>query len=625
MQFFTFLVNSIIFLVKLQLNTTLTRIYSHTFYHKALLGIFLICLFAYPLIAQNNLQLSKKEATSLVTTYLDSSWNNIYLNLDTAQAYNKRALVIAENFDLLENKAAVYSHMGIYFELKGNYDSAIYYHLAGIELLDALDTLPSNLINAYHNLSDCYKTFQNTSKALEAIEKSLQLARQFNRPEDIPYALFGIANIHFELLEYDLSIDYFQKVITYFPTDTTNNLRWYSYANIGKSYLNLNELDSAKKYFELYQYAASIKIGKTRYDDMHVARTLYEYNLSIGNYSISKEQLEKSFRLANHIGLQNEIATCLQHYSTYFETIGNMDSAFYYYKRYESLLDSIESSEVRGRIIEMETKYETAKKENKILELEGEAQVTKARNILLSAVSVLMGLIVVIIFLFYNSNRKKSKKLAEQNQIIQESYREIENLIRESHHRIKNNLQVVSSLLKMQSKNVQSEEAKASLVEAFNRVKTIALLHQKLQGSETFKSIRLNDFIQQLIDNIKLSLTSSETAHKIICKVEPIEVETDQSISIGLIVNELITNSVKYSNNGKASEVTVELIKLEKEYKLSVSDNGVGFPEDFDPEATRSLGFKIVKSLVTKLHGKLLIKNENGAVIQIIIPSKKIV
>src|SRR5690606_6248108 len=104
------------------------------------------------------------------------------------------------------------------------------------------------------------------------------------------------------------------------------------------------------------------------------------------------------------------------------------------------------------------------------------------------------------VFIFLIDSRRKSKLLSHKNKLIQDAYNEIENLIRESHHLIKNNLQVVSSLLKLQSKSVKSAEARASLLEAFNRVKAIAVLHQKLQGSNTFKTVKMDDFIRQLVD-----------------------------------------------------------------------------------------------------------------------------
>lgn len=619
-----FLVNGIIFLVKLHLNTRLARNYTHTFYPNKFFTTCFLLFSLFNLKAQSAQNLEGKKANNLIVNYLDSSWECMYTNLDKMEVHIKEAMFLAKKFDFKVRKARIHAHFGFYYEHRGNYDSAIYHHLKGIEILESHDSLRYKLVDAYHNLSGAYSTFDNSFKTLESIEKSLSIAKELKMDDDIPYAHVNLGIVHSHMDNDSLALLNYRKAVAHFHTDTMNPIKVVSYANMGKIFVALNENDSAKKYFDIYQASVFNNPNSTPFDDMHVARTFYEYNLSVGNYAQSKLYLDTAYHLAMDLELQNEIAVELNQYSNFYETVGNSDSALFYFKKFRNLVDSLESSEVRGKIVEMETKYKTAKKENKILELEGQAEITEARNTLLNVLSIFFAIIIITILIFYNINRKKSKKLAEQNTIIQQSHKEIENLIRESHHRIKNNLQVVSSLLKMQSKNVQSEEAKMSLVEAFNRVKTIALLHQRLQGSQTFTLIRLNEFITQLTDNIRASISAQNNDLKIISDVIPIEVDTDQSISIGLIINELITNSVKYAFDDEPGIVKIELQQDNGQLHLTVSDNGKGFPDNFDPQEGSSLGFKIVKSLVTKLHAKMKVENDNGAVIQIHIPIKKL-
>ena len=386
--------------------------------------------------------------------------------------------------------------------------------------------------------------------------------------------------------------------------------------NLGSEYLVLNMVDSASKYISNHEKLASSVDGNL-YTQMNSVKLYSMFYLAVEDYDKAIGSIRKHHNIARALKNPGNQLISLDLLAEYHEKTKNLDSALYYFRASKSFNDSLKSSEVKSNIAEIETAFRTAEKEKKIIQLETQSKLAKSRNLLLTGLSIAFALIIIIVSVFYFQNRKKSRKLAKQNTIIQESYEEIENLIRESHHRIKNNLQVVSSLLKMQSKNVHSNEAKSSLMEAFNRVKTIALLHQRLQGSQSFKNIKVKDFIEQLTGNIKHSLTTDESEIELKTNLLDIEIETDDTISIGLIINELITNSIKYGFPDKKGILEVNLFKTDSELVLEVKDNGIGFPENFDPLSGKSLGFKIVKSLATKLKAQLEVKNENGAIIQI--------
>ena len=619
-----FLVKSIIFLVKLHLTSRLTIHYTITFLRFFATPFLVALLFSTGLQAQVKQKSKFQDYETTIYAYLDSSWENMYQNLDSMRYFTTRAMVLAKSLKKPLVKAQVHGHFGVYYELAGDYDSSIYHHLKGVEIIESIDTAREMLINVYHNISDAYQTFENPAKALEYVEKSIEITKELGKDEELPFAFFNLSSIYNSIDSTNLAIEYLQKTINFFSFDTINLLKLSAFANLGSIFLESNELDSAKKYFDLYYGQSQNYEGLTLYDKMNVARTLMKYSFRIGELRKAKVYLDEAFDYAKQLGITDEIAINHSNYSTYFERIGLIDSAFYHYRKADELSDSINGTEIQAKIAEIEAKYETAKNENKILELENEAEVSHAQNTLLLVLVSFFGLIVIIISIFFNINRRKSKKLQEQNLIIQESYEEIENLIRESHHRIKNNLQVVSSLLKMQSKSVNSEEARTSLLEAFNRVKTIALLHQRLQGAQTFKVIQLKDFITQLTDSIRNSLTSQSSTIDIVLDIPPLEIDTDRSISFGLIINELITNSIKYAFENNKGKIVVSLAISENELKLTVTDDGKGFDDNFDLEKSKSLGFKIVKSLTLKLGGELVITNRKGAHVQINIPRKTV-
>ena len=171
----------------------------------------------------------------------------------------------------------------------------------------------------------------------------------------------------------------------------------------------------------------------------------------------------------------------------------------------------------------------------------------------------------------------------------------------------------------MQSRNVDTFKAQMALNEAHNRIKTIAMMHQNLQGSESFKKVPVHEFVLQLTENIKSSMLTYDSNATIITDLDKVEVSTDHSIAIGLIVNELITNSIKYGLRGNES-ITVSLKVNISNINLTVSDTGPGFPPNFDHRNTSTLGFRIVNSLTTKLKGTLSVDSIDGASVQISIP-----
>ena len=203
--------------------------------------------------------------------------------------------------------------------------------------------------------------------------------------------------------------------------------------------------------------------------------------------------------------------------------------------------------------------------------------------------------------------------------MIEQQLVEINTLAKESHHRIKNNLQVVSSLLKLQSNHVASSSAKTALTEAYGRVRTIALIHQKLYKDDSFSKVNLEEFLHQLLSNIS---TSMGNEHMIVVSenIELIWMKVDAAIFIGLIVNELVTNSFKYAfDEEEQGEINVSIRKKGELVEIEVRDNGNGYSQEMLTEQKEAFGLNIVRSLLRIFKGQLEIFNENGAVSKVVL------
>ena len=205
----------------------------------------------------------------------------------------------------------------------------------------------------------------------------------------------------------------------------------------------------------------------------------------------------------------------------------------------------------------------------------------------------------------------------KSEQLIRDSLQEKEVLLREIHHRVKNNLQVISSMLELQAALVKDPSARTSLQEGRNRVMSMALIHQKLYQSEDISQVHMDSYIQSLVADLVYAFGVDE--EKILMKVEAdaVRLNLDTAIPFGLLVCELVTNAIKYAftlgREGEKGEVVVSFCEREDgNYLLTVSDNGIGLPEEFDLNSAASLGLKLVHSLVEQLGGEVSLAEASG-------------
>ena len=223
----------------------------------------------------------------------------------------------------------------------------------------------------------------------------------------------------------------------------------------------------------------------------------------------------------------------------------------------------------------------------------------------------------------------RQARLSEENESktkdLEASLKEKEILLKEIHHRVKNNLQIIQSLLYLQSKNVRDQNSLNLFRESQNRVKSMALIHENLYRSGDFANINFHDYIKSLTGHLLQTYKSGEPNIKIKLNISDVSFSIDQGIPCGLIVNELVSNSLKYAfPHDNSGEIEISLNtdnrlfdSSVKRYILKVSDNGIGMPKDFDFIASDSLGIKLVHNLVNQLDGDIVFDSETGTCVTV--------
>lgn len=203
------------------------------------------------------------------------------------------------------------------------------------------------------------------------------------------------------------------------------------------------------------------------------------------------------------------------------------------------------------------------------------------------------------------------RMIAEEK--IKASLKEKEVLLREIHHRVKNNLQIISSLLSLQSAYVDDDKSSELFQDSQNRIKSMALIHEELYQSKNLDGIDSADYIQRMVANLFHSFSVDPNRISTHFELDEIFFNIETSIPCGLIITELVTNALKYAfPDDRKGEITIKLKKLDDRYLLIISDNGVGIPDKYMEDNVSTFGLILVRSLVKQLDGKLEIRKNKG-------------
>jgi two-component sensor histidine kinase len=226
---------------------------------------------------------------------------------------------------------------------------------------------------------------------------------------------------------------------------------------------------------------------------------------------------------------------------------------------------------------------------------------------------------------------QKQKEINQQNQIIQNLTAdkgrlldEKDWLLKEVHHRVKNNLQIVMSLLNTQSAFLKNNAALAAIRESQNRVQAIALIHQKLYSSSNVAYIDIAVYISELVNYLADCYDAHDRGIRFEQQIEPVKLDVAQAIPVGLMLNEAITNAIKYAFPHGRGYVNISLGSLDdNNIMLNIADNGIGLPHDFEIKEASSLGMEMMKALSKQLDGNFKMENNDGVVITLVFRAEK--
>lgn len=396
---------------------------------------------------------------------------------------------------------------------------------------------------------------------------------------------------------------------------------------LGSYYLKTNDLVTASDYYQkALLINQKLQNNKALVENHNQLGTIY---FRQKNTTKAEEAYQQALMLARMLNNSYYIRQASDALSRIFATKGNYKNAYEMSLLLKQVTDSLSQNETKQKLLQARLSYDslqqiekTATYQKGILQKQAEIESSKKITYLIAAGMALALLLAFSFYRSYQNTKKSNKKIAlqqketeEKKEIIESSLKEKEILLKEIHHRVKNNLQIVSSLLNLQANRTNSEELKKTINEAKNRISSMALLHQKIYQSGNLSSIDFQAYIEQMVQSMEAGFNTSKKDITYTIQTNGIILDIDTSIPLGLIINELLTNSYKYAFTDQASgAINIILNKKNAEdMELHISDNGKGFPPDFDVSTLNSLGLKLVKGLSNQLKGTIRFENNNGA------------
>lgn len=531
-------------------------------------------------------------------------WNDNQQSLHFAELYDSIAQNNSEEFYKGKGK----NFQGMCYYIRGDIDVAINYYLQAIQHFEqAKDSLFVGIL--YNNIGAAYKYREKDDETIKYYKKALEYFYAINDEPWINRVNVNLAILLAASKRYDEAIAYDLEAMEYFRAIGDHHTQGSIMANIGAIY------------FTTKKYQKCINISKEAMEYVDIDQDATIILMCQNNIAISYLRLKQPYKAKEYIdkamlweekyeGLEFK-KTTLGAMSEFYELTGDYEKALLYYKDYEVVKDSFFNEVKDQAVVEATTKYETEKKEQeiKLLNTTTENQQLKIAQSKRQSNFFILGIIglsLLALVLFY-AFRTKQKLLSEK-----------ELLLKEIHHRVKNNLQIVTSLLNIQERRITDQEAIAAIKESKTRVESMALIHQSLYQNNDLSNVNAKDYVQQLITYIFNTYKVNQDKVDYQLEIEKLQMDLDTLIPLGLIINELVSNALKHAFKAEdKGMIRITMNRQAGKVLLKVSDNGVGLPADDVLRDSNSFGFRMINAFVKKLNASIDIIRKEGTMMKI--------
>lgn len=460
------------------------------------------------------------------------------------------------------------------------------FELAEKYTLQALNIMQQNPSLPLRMLGDCYNELSNIR------------GEQGNQPESLRYSNLARATYR------KAGEDY------YFQTSTFNS--GIALRKLGRFRESVERLKGVEDY---------CLREKDEYLLLYVYMELPKTLMEVGEYAKALRVNEKALQMTQSDKSLNDFSILKNIHSNFHKLYAAQDEykpAYEHYKLAVQYGDSLTDLEKKREIARLETQFSTRQKEEKIEELGDDNQAKQQQLLILGAFLIGMGMLLVGLVWQYRRLQRSKATISEQSN-------QMKLLMKELHHRVKNNLAIVSSLLKLQSNRIEDESAAKAVREGQQRVEAMSLIHQRLyQSDDRLTSINMREYILDLTENLMLAYGYSLDNFDLRITIEQEELDVDLAIPVGLILNELLTNSFKYAYEHVHTPMLSVSLTSKQGVTLEIKDNGPGINELQWKQKGGSFGKRLIKNLSEQTGGEYQICADNGTCYKLHIAEQQI-
>lgn len=575
----------------------------------------------------------------------------------------KKLLIVIKEYKAIKFPRIYYGYylLSEVYSRKGQLQQKL---LTKIECMNACDADPnrSDQDAAFFSgtLAMCYQENNKYQQAIPYFKRSADLFFKLNSQENYYTAINGLIGSYIVLKNYDTALSYLNRAPKKFAFKTVDEesrflaRKMQLYNFLGRDGEAEALVPKFKKTFnKLYHPLADNPYFYI------VDRFVEDYDPLPQHYIRTKQwtKLSEEFHFLQTLPLKRFSASSRIIFFGYkfkLDSVsGNLSAALKGFQLIRRIQDSLTNAATIKQINELEASYNSIRKDRTIQTLNNDALVQKGRlekvnrqkNITLAGVLGSIIFAVVIYFAYRGKQRsnvrlqRKQDEINTQNQKLSSLLAEMERLLgdkdsllkrqedlltekewllREIHHRVKNNLQIVMSLLYTQSAYLQNSDAIEAIKDSQNRVQAISIIHQKLYNKSNVATIIMADYINDLVRYLNTSYDCNRRRIKFREELDAVNLDISQAVPMGLILNEAITNCIKYAFDAQGGEILVSArLSAPETIVLIVSDNGRGLPPDFNLVDTSSLGMEMMKALSKQLGGSFQIKSLEGVLVSV--------
>jgi len=562
----------------------------------------------------------------VINTIVENSWDddvwhkyNQWMYVFTKQKLSKLfPITSSTNLDKREKIFLKYysnslNNLGVIHAIEGKLSKALELYYKSLNFREQIyDSL--GLAETYTNIGDVYATQNNVREALEFTERSLVISKLMG-VEVNSIMLINLGTLYSRQGDNEKAIFYYKESLKLNQKNNDAVGIASSLSFIGVFYEKEGDLNKSLTY--LLESLVVLEENNYQAGIVGTLTDLTRIYLKKGAIVKAKNYGERAINLAKIMGDPERISIVSEVLSSIYQKENNWKKAFEMETLHFKMRDSIQNTEIETSLIKQASEYELDKKQQEIalLSVKNEVQELKLKrnktSILLISLALLSALILA--FLAYRGYKKKlyiNRLLERQKADISRKNEDKKIMLQEIHHRVKNNLQVVNSLLRMQSSKTSDKELITAFKETQSRVLSMAKLHEKMYESGDLKRLNAKTHITMLVEEIVKNYTL-EKEIVLNLDIEELFIDAQTMMPLSLIINEVITNSLKYAFEGREKgTITVKLSpSMDITNQLYLADDGIGYKKE---ESSTGLGSKLIQSFTRQLNGTIEKISDNG-------------